>query len=407
MNERKKIVVIADDFTGAAEIGGIGLRHGLKVAIETKAIDNREVDLLVIATDTRSMSNVDASKYIAEITRTVMSFNPFLIYKKIDSVLRGNISGELESQLKTMGKNKAIIIAANPVFDRIIKNGNYFIEGVPLHETCFSIDSQYPVQSNDVLKILKPSRDFPVVNRKYNEELPEKGLIMGDVENLDDLRKWTLNYDKDILFAGASGFFNSLLITLQLSRQKGKSYIKPFGEKALFVLGSSYPKDETLLRKMIQNGHYHSNMPEEIYGNENFSSDALDNWVNEIIAGLEKHNKVIISSIHSNSSDNGIFIRIKQTVSEVVRRIFEQVSLDEILIEGGSTTSEILNRLNIEGLTPIQELDTGVIRMQVNNKPGLCLTTKPGSYFWPENVWLKDKIEVLNKEILVNIPSNE
>ena len=86
MNERKKIIVIADDFTGAAEIGGIGLRHGLKVAIETEPVDNNSVDLLVIATDTRSMNGNDAANYITEVTSKILSFNPFMIYKKIDSV---------------------------------------------------------------------------------------------------------------------------------------------------------------------------------------------------------------------------------------------------------------------------------------------------------------------------------
>jgi hypothetical protein len=35
------IAVIADDFTGAAEICGIGLRHGLNVILETEAIKHK------------------------------------------------------------------------------------------------------------------------------------------------------------------------------------------------------------------------------------------------------------------------------------------------------------------------------------------------------------------------------
>jgi uncharacterized protein YgbK (DUF1537 family) len=44
------IAVIADDFTGAAEIGGIGLNHGLRVLIETKVKAVSGIDLLIIAT---------------------------------------------------------------------------------------------------------------------------------------------------------------------------------------------------------------------------------------------------------------------------------------------------------------------------------------------------------------------
>jgi D-threonate/D-erythronate kinase len=407
MNKRKKIVVIADDFTGAAEIGGIGLRHGLKVSIETEAIDNDDVDLCVIATDTRSMDSRQAAEYISEITRKIIQFGSFLIYKKIDSVLRGNVSEELESQLSVLGKDRSVIIAANPVFNRIIKDGLYYIDDIPLNQTCFSDDSQYPLQSNDIRKILSPTNKFPVISKRPEETLPEKGLIMGDVENLDDLRKWTLKYNENTLFAGASGFFNSLLISLQLSKQKGKSYIKPFGEKALFILGSSYPKDQGLIQKMISNGHYHTNMPIEIYLNTAGSEMIFEDWATEIVFALQKHKKVIASSIHSGSTDPGIFLRIKKIMAELVKKIFDQVELDEILIEGGSTTSEILNKLKIARLIPVQELEMGVIRMHVDNFPGLCLTTKPGSYSWPENVWLRDKIDQLNKENFANIQTNE
>ncbi len=407
MSENKKIVVIADDFTGAAEIGGIGLRHGLKVAIETEPIQNDDIDLCVIATDTRSMPGKEAARYIAEITRKAMKFKPYLIYKKMDSVLRGNISEELESQMNVLGLERSVIIAANPVFNRIIKNGKYYIDDIPLNKTCFSVDSQYPINSNDIYEILKPSLNYPITNQKPTDRLPEKGMIMGDVENLDDLRKWTLKYNNNTLFAGASGFFNSLLISLGLSSQKIKSGIIPFGEKALFVLGSSYPKDTDLLEKMIKNGHYHSNMPVEIYQNNSNVDEIFEDWVNDIISGLQKYNKVIVSSIHSGSEDPGIFLRIKQVMAELVKRVSKVVKLDEILIEGGSTTSAILSNLQINRLNPVQEIDTGVIRMQVDGHKGLCLTTKPGSYFWPEKVWLKEKIEELNNENFANIHTHE
>jgi uncharacterized protein YgbK (DUF1537 family) len=407
MKERKKIVVIADDFTGAAEIGGIGLRHGLRVAIETEPVYKTDIDLCVIATDTRSMNSTDAAKFISEITRKISKHKPYLIYKKIDSVLRGNIAEELESQMNVLGQERSVIIAANPIFNRIIKNGKYYIDEIPLNETHFSDDAQYPISSNDIHQILNPSVRYPVISQKSGDDLPEKGLILGDVENLDDLHKWTLKYNNNTLFAGASGFFNSLLISQQLSKQKGKSYIVPFGEKALFVLGSSFPKNHSLLEKMITNGHYHSNMPKEIYQNADYSNNTFDNWVNDVLSGLKREKKVIVSSIHSGSNDPGIFIKIKRIMAELVKRVMDETSLDEILIEGGSTTSEILNRLKIKRLIPIQEIDTGVIRMEVDGYKDLCLTTKPGSYFWPEKVWLKEKIKQLNNENLANIHFHE
>jgi uncharacterized protein YgbK (DUF1537 family) len=386
----KKIIVIADDFTGAAEIGGIGLRNGLKVAIETKPIYNRENDIIVVATDTRSMDKDKAVEYISRLTGELLQHNPLFIYKKIDSVLRGNVSEELAAQLKICGKKRAIIVAANPVFKRIIKNGRYFIDEIPLNQTRFSIDYQYPIQTNDVLQLLTPVQDYPAVSMKPGDPLPDHGLIIADVENLEDLHKWTLKYSEDTLFAGAFGFFNSLLQHLNYTREIQDVQYLPFRTPALFILGSYFPKDDDIITGMIKQGHFHSNMPEELYYNKFSDPGIMENWVHEVVTKLAEKQKVIVTCDYLDSTESDISLRIKKILAHLVQDVFKQVKVREILIEGGSTTSEILDKLSITKLSPVQEIDTGVIRMKVDGIPDLCLTTKPGSYPWPNSVWLND-----------------
>ena len=57
------IAVIADDFTGAAEIGGLGLLYGYKTAIVTKVNALENIDLLIIATEMRAF---DSEKAVQE-----------------------------------------------------------------------------------------------------------------------------------------------------------------------------------------------------------------------------------------------------------------------------------------------------------------------------------------------------
>ena len=91
------IVVVADDFTGAAEICGIALRYGLKVKLNTvvEQGDAAGTDVLVVATDTRSMPRAAAVAHMANITAAVAKLKPALFYKKIDSVLRGHVTAEI------------------------------------------------------------------------------------------------------------------------------------------------------------------------------------------------------------------------------------------------------------------------------------------------------------------------
>lgn len=389
------IAVIADDFTGAAEIGGIGLRHGLNVIIETEPIQNRNADLIIVATDTRSLRADEASKQIMQITEHMLQFNPEFIFKKLDSVLRGNIKEELLAQMKVSGKKRALVIAANPIFKRIIRDGIYYIDDIPLNETRFSSDPQYPIKSSVVKEILETNERSLLYNLKPDDKLPETGLIIGDVSGFDDLKKWTIHMDEHTLLAGASGFFNALLARQQLSHSKKQRPPVPFGDKALFVLGSTFPRDNDFLSNIEANGHYLSNMPKEIYFNKNFGPSCLDNWANDIVKGINEHSKVIASIIHSPSNEPDIAFRLMENIGELIKRVMERIELNELLIEGGSTTYVVLKYLDIKKLFPVQELDTGVIRMKIDGFH-LFLTTKPGSYFWPDNVGIPSDIQRFN-----------
>src|SRR4030042_3437755 len=380
------IAVIADDFTGAAEIGGIGLRHGMDVIIETQNVSQTTADILVIAASTRSLEAQRASEIISSVTRQLQRLNSLFIYKKIDSFLRGHVSAELHAQMMSSGKSRSVVVAANPVFNRIIRDGIYYINNIPLNQPSFAGDPEFPVSSAVVKEIIGDNSVF--IGLKPGDRLPESGIIIGDATGLDDLKKWACQIDENTIPAGASGFFYALLKKYHVSAARKSSHAAPFGEKVLYVLGSAFPRDDILLRKIKESGHYLSNMPEEIYFNQNYDPVLLRVWADEIVRGIEKHKKVIASVIHSTSDEPGLSKRIRENIGKLIKMVTERTDLNELIIEGGGTTSFVLEQLNISKLIPIQELGTGVIRMKIEDKPELCLTTKPGSYSWPDIVWL-------------------
>jgi D-threonate/D-erythronate kinase len=384
---KRMIAVIADDFTGAAEIGGIGLRHGLKVIIETEVNQPKDIDLLVIATDTRSMTEEDAARNTILVTKKLMELGPRFIFKKIDSALRGNIASEIIAQMGAMNKQKALIIAANPIFKRIILNGQYSIDGVPLHQTNFATDPEFPVSTSSVKDIISNDKYSVFTGLTPWDYQPQNGLIAGDVRNFGDLEAWAAQTDENTIPAGSSGFFDALLTKEKNLKTKGDMELCPFGEKILFVLGSMFPKDNDYISKLSENGYYISNMPEEIYFNKNFSSEWIDFWANDIVQGIEKHQKVFASVTHTISSEPGISSRIKETLGIVIKKVLQKTTLNELIIEGGGTTSVILQHLQIKKLIPVKEIDTGIIRMKMDGLSGICLTTKPGSYSWPQMEW--------------------
>jgi len=396
------IAVIADDFTGAAEIGGIALRNRLNVVIETENIQAPDADVLIIAADTRSLPASEAAENIVKITEQLIKFNPTYIFKKVDSVLRGNITEELIAQLRASQINRALIIAANPIFKRIIRDGIYYIDNIPLDKTWFSSDPEYPIRSSSVLEILGKSDKWPLRSLKHDDKLPDNGLIIGDVNEMEDFRKWSHIIDDKTLPAGGSGFFNALLEKQKMMGPNNYPESIPFGKKALYVFGSTYPKEPDFLKKLEGNGHYLSNIPEEIYYNKNFNRSYLTSWADDIVSGIKSHKKVIVTIIQIPSKEPHIAIRIGEHIGDLIKKVIEKIELNELLIEGGSTTSIILKHLKINKLIPIQEFEAGVIRMKIDEIPNLCITTKPGSYYWPESIWFPSDIPNTENKLINN-----
>src|SRR5215469_12595588 len=140
------IGAIADDLTGAAEIGGIGLRLGLQAEIimDSASLADSGADLLCWDTDSRSCRPEEAARRTAEAATRLTAAGCSRIYKKVDSVLRGNVIPELEAILRELHLRRAMLAPANPSLGRIIRDGHYFVRGKPIHETEFGHDPHHP-----------------------------------------------------------------------------------------------------------------------------------------------------------------------------------------------------------------------------------------------------------------------
>lgn len=376
------IAVIADDFTGAAEIGGIGLRHGLKVIIETSVSGPVDADLLVIATDTRSMPGEIAKKEIEKVTRQLLSLSPKYIFKKLDSVLRGNIYDELIGQQTVSKKKRVLIVPANPHFDRIIENGIYYVSGIPLSETSFINDPEFPVKYSHVKKIIggDPEKLFSL---DVHDPLPEEGIIIGNVVDEQDLNAWADKSDDQSVLGGGAGFFSALLQKeFPLNCQQFGKLFKS-GSNALYIMGSTFPKGDGMMKKFGQAGIEMVNLPAALWDEKNKALEVLK-CAEKIVKGIHANGLVVISTIYPDLMEEFPALTIRKVMGQLVKEVFKLVRIDDLFIEGGATAFQILNDLNIRKLIPFREIDFGIIQMRVENDPNLCVTTKPGSYVWPD-----------------------
>lgn len=356
---RGMIAVIADDFTGAAELAGISLRYGLSVSVH---LDNKidvSADVVIISTDSRSMQKAAAIYCTADAVESIMLYEPSLVYKKIDSVLRGYVIDEVKVQMELSEKSKALILPANPSLQRIIANGEYFIQGKKITETGFVHDPEFPIISAGVTAMIQ---DKTVQVLKHEDWLPLEGIVIGESENTQDINAWAEIIDETWMLAGAGDFYMSLLQSHYEEQPQQKFELQ---SPHLYVCGTAFKERKEFLKK----SNCCSYLPD----------DVTEEWLEKTGNIIKEQSKAIIAIDESIQSA----LELRTTMAKAVKEIVARENVKEIFIEGGSTAAAVLDELNIKKLTPVNELSRGVVKMKAED---LFITVKPGSYQLPEEI---------------------
>ena len=382
------IAVIADDLTGAAELGGIGLRYGLDVEIAMEVEPSSKADLLVISTDTRSVAEKDAILEVTKISQALVAMKPKWMYKKTDSVLRGHVVAETLAQMLVTGQNNALLIPANPSLGRTLKNGHYFLNDVAIHETYFSKDPEFPIRDSHVLSMVRASPTLVQV-KTPEEGTSDRGIVIGEVAGQADLAAWTTWVDSKTLIGGASGFFTAVLNTLNLDHKPKATNPQPVSDCRLYVCGTAFGKSAALVKEARNAGKAVSYMPGALIESGEAEALAVNAWAMEIAGQMRAHRQVIIAidptSVDSRKA-NAVWLRT--AMAAAVNSVLAQAPIDELIIEGGSTASAVLRAIGVARLAPVQELGPGVVRCRAVEKPMLHITVKPGSYAWANGLWI-------------------
>ncbi len=382
------LAVISDDFTGASEIAGIALAKGYRTVIETRTVQSADADVLVIATDMRSLDPDSAAKKSAKLTAEILSLSPELIFKKVDSVMRGNIGPELEAQMRAEGKFAALLIPANPTRQRTIADGIYYVDGKPVAESRFALNHDFASPTSGVVDILKNCSASNAICISPGEPFAAHGIQIGNAENSDDLRTWAESITDLLVPAGAADFFAALLDVRQSDRPLN-GFDKPSISKgrSLYACGSNFPSSRNAVADAEKRGAKVVAMPDEIYFNDHLERKQLDRWANDVISALANNETVIITALQSPNGKSICGQEITGAVANVVRQAVERNAIENLMLEGGATSQAVMSALGVDCLYPSQSLAPGVTRMRVDSYPDLQVTMKPGSYRWPEEIW--------------------
>jgi len=380
------IGVIADDLTGAAELAAVGSRHGLRAEIvRDGGQPGGDAGLVCMDTDSRSREAGEAARLAADAAGILRAAGAEWIYKKVDSVLRGNVIPECEGVMRQLGLHRALLLPANPSLGRVIRDGEYYIKGKPIHRTAFAKDPEYPRSSAQVLRLLGEPQEFMLRMANGGLEVPENTILVGQTATSEHIREWVRVREDSLLPVGGAEFFSELLAAgLRDGRQPVQRRVD-FGEgRQLFICGSASGSSQTIVKEAKKNRAAVFDLPRELMWGARMQPETVDLIAGRILKAFESVRRVILTVGLPQVRDVIIARGLSGQLVEIAVKVLRQVEVRSVFAEGGATAAELVRRMNWPRLQVHCEWNPGVATLEVGSSGVHWLTIKPGSYAWPD-----------------------
>lgn len=341
----KRVVIIADDLTGALDAAVPFAARGLPtIALMIADGDHRhipeEFQVIAVATGSRELPPHTAEARVRAALDIIAGCDA-LFFKKIDSRLKGNASVETATMMRTLGFERALVAPAIPDLGRYVQNGCVVGAGV---------DSPIPVA--DAFGPLEQSNVAPSTTTE--EELG---------------RAAAKAIQEGALLVGARGLAKA---AAGLLPDRGILPVQFDDERPLtFVIGS---RDPVTLRQVKYLRQRKPDIGVELAPNGNFKEPAK----------AARKDRILLLTQGPYDEAHGIVAR--RFAEGVIARLGK---CRNVIVTGGETAQAILLGLGISTLKVQAELLPGVVwsSAELSGTGQLNLVTKSGGFGATPALW--------------------
>lgn len=377
-----KLLIIADDFTGALDTGVQFAARGAETIVVTDLnydfrLIEKTVEVLVMVAETRHLQPQKAYEIVYNTVHRAFQAGIAYIYKKTDSALRGNIGSELTALMDGAGVDTIPFLPAFPKLGRVTREGIHYIDGVPVAQSVFGRDPFEPILNSAVEDILRQQSDVPVLihPRKEEYKLSNSGIQVFDAETDADLEHIgrELGTERLRFCAGCAGFAAVLADMLNL---KGPAPKIPKLEDTLFIVcGSVNPVTIGQMKAAQEHGFPHINLNpvqklEPSWVDSKTAVECVRRW---LALASEKKRFILDVNDPEGCEDTDIYARehnltteqlrvqISDNLAALIKRMLDEGLDATLLCTGGDTLMALMQAVNVSELTPICEMATGVV----------------------------------------------
>lgn len=380
-----KLLVIADDFTGALDTGVQFAASGAETRVVTNieydfSRTGREVQVLVLVAETRHVKWEEAYRMVYGIAKRACESGIPYLYKKTDSALRGNIGSELKAVLDAAGKRSLHFLPAFPRMNRVTRNGIHYIDGSPVHESVFGKDPFEPVTCSYIPDMMRGEVPVTVVESMDGWER-QNGVMVYDAstdEELMSIGSFLKEKGELGLTAGCAGFAAVLPKLLGLSGKRCERI--PLDKKFLVACGSVNPITVRQLDYAERAGMKRIRLtPEQKLEKDYLESEegkrALEEWtktaLEEDYCIFDTNDLPGCRAACEYAGSHGLSlgelrVRIADTLGRVVEHLVRAGVKSTMLLTGGDTLMGFMRHIGCDEIVPVCEMAPGTVLSQVD-----------------------------------------
>jgi uncharacterized protein YgbK (DUF1537 family) len=408
--------VIADDTTGALDIGVMFHRAGCRVQMLLHpARVNAEPGVTIIDTDSRLDPADVAYAKVYAATRTLLASGARRFHKKTCSVFRGNIGAEFDALLDAVGAPQAIVSAAYPLLGRTTRAGRQRVDGRLLEDSVFARDPVHPRRTSDLVALIGEQsqrrstviplgavRSGPAALRSALAAAAAAGAtyLVVDGETQADLATLAEASTAFHVFAGSAGFALEWPRAWPGERSfAGEAFpaTAPAGRGVLVVCGSLMPQSRAQVAHLLAEGVANGVFPGAAAFDAVERTTLAETLANTACHHLARGEPFLLATDSGETApaaargtpsthlaeSAALGKAVSAALAAIVARIVAHTPPAGLIVAGGDTSGAVARALGVRGCTIIEELCPGVPLCAAFDQP-FRVVLKSGSFGPPD-----------------------
>jgi len=391
----RKLGIIADDLTGAMDSSGYFASIGYSTVVVLEPDFFSDATVLVVNTNSRAEASEVARKRVRQVTQNMAER---VVYKKIDSTLRGNIGEELKAASEVAACQKVVVAPAFPQVERTTVDGILLVKGTPVAHTQFASDPISPVKESSIPDLLEHSMHVKVGRVSLTEieagpealketisNKPEDVIVCDVLEqfHLGIIAKTAVLVGRRWLLCGSGGLARELHLTLtDAAKIEKKQVEEKIVGPALVVVGTrNRAAADQLLKSHETLGIPILNLEVERLNIRDILSGRLGGILREADKLISEGKGLAISLISSRYVP-----ALKQAMAGIMAEIIAGIMASHrfagLFLSGGDIAMASCRRLKVSAIKVHGEIEPGVPAGEIigGQYGGMRVVTKAGGF---------------------------